>query len=481
MLRPLEYTYLPRWISERAMYLYMVLVAVVGLLFRGFLMPWYFILFGLTEVCGFFYYANYLTKEWNAEVVRAKVFEKRLFVTSLSIRVVYVLLSYWFYTEMTGSPFEFSAADSMFYHTSALHGAQLIREGHVWDFWYEFNRYMGTDISDTGYATYLSVVYFMTHDSVLVTRLIKALLSALTVLLIYRLSRRNFGDETARMAGLFCALMPNLVFYCGLQLKETEMVFMTVLLVEQADLMLRSKEFSIWQLLAVLVIGAGLFTMRTALAIVAILALLFTLVLASDKVMSWAKRLIMGVLAVALIGVTVGNRIEENARELVQNVQQGGQKTNMEWRAQRENGNQFAKYAGSAVFAPMIFTIPFATLVEIPDQENQLLIHGGNFVKNVLSGLVIFAMFVLLLTGNWRRYAMPLAFMLGYLVVLVFSSFAQSERFHLPVVPFELTFAAYALSLVGRREKKWFNYWMGLVFVANIAWQWFKLAGRGMI
>lgn len=481
MLRPLGYTFVPRWFTERSMYLYLGLVFVVGMLFRGYLMSWYYILFGLVEVCGFFYYANYLTKEWNAAVVRPRVFEKRLFITALSIRVVYVLLSYWFYTEMTGSPFEFSAADSMFYHESAKHGALLLREGHVWDFWYEFNRYMGTDISDTGYATYLSLVYFLTHDSVMVTRLIKAILSALTVVLVYRLSRRNFGESTARIAGIFCTLMPNLVFYCGLQLKEIEMVFMTVLLVEQADLMLRSPKFSLGQLLSVLVIGAGLFTMRTALAIIAILSLLFTLVLASDKVMSWAKRLIMGVLAVALIGVTVGNRIQENARELVENVQKGGQKTNMEWRAQRENGNQFAKYAGAAVFAPMIFTIPFSTLVSIPDQENQLLIHGGNYVKNLLSGLVIFAMFMLLLTGNWRRYAMPLAFMLGYLVVLVFSSFAQSERFHLPAVPFELIFAAYAISLLGKREKQWMNYWLILMFVANIAWQWFKLAGRGML
>ena len=138
MLRPLGYTFLPRWVSERAMYLYMGLLLVVGLLFHGHLMPWYFVLFGLVEVCGFFYYANYLTKEWNENVVRAKVFEKRLFITSLSIRVVYVLLSYWFYSEMTGTPFEFSAADSMFYHSSAVHGAQLIREGHVWDFWYEY-------------------------------------------------------------------------------------------------------------------------------------------------------------------------------------------------------------------------------------------------------------------------------------------------------------------------------------------------------
>ncbi|MBO4621568.1 MAG: glycosyltransferase family 39 protein [Paludibacteraceae bacterium] len=481
MLKPLGYTFVPRWLSERAICLYLGLLLAVAFAFHEHMMAWYFVLFGLIEVIGFFFYANYLTKEWHTDHVRNDVFVMRLFYTSLAIRVVYVLFSYWFYQEMTGIPFEYHAADSLFYHTSALHGAQLLRKGSLWDFWRDFNLYMGTDISDTGYATYLSVVYSLTNDSVLVTRFIKAILSAMTVTLIYRLARRNFNEDAARMAGIFCMLMPNLVFYCGLQLKETEMICLTVLLVEESDKMLRSKDFSFWQLILVLLIGAGLFTMRTALAIVAILSLLFTIVLASEKVMSWAKRLIIGVLAVGLIGVTIGNRIEENAKELMENVHAGGQKTNMEWRAQRENGNEFAKYAGSAVFAPMIFTIPFATLVSTPEQENQLLIHGGNFVKNILSGLVIFAMFVLLLTGTWRRYAMPLAFMVGYLVVLVFSSFAHSERFHLPVVPFELMFAAYALGLVGKREKKWMNWWFVLIFVANVAWQWFKLAGRGMI
>ena len=34
-------------------------------------------------------------------------------------------------------------------------------------------------------------------------------------------------------------------------------------------------------------------------------------------------------------------------------------------------GNAFAKYAGTAVFAPLIFTIPFPTMVNTPYQENQ--------------------------------------------------------------------------------------------------------------
>jgi len=87
----------------------------------------------------------------------------------------------------------------------------------------------------------------------------------------------------------------------------------------------------------------------------------------------------------------------------------------------------------------------------------------------------------------------PLAFMLGYLVVLAFSYFAQSERFHQPVMPFEMMFAAYGVSLaiqgvpirkgIGNRGtyKRWFMYWCIAMFVAAIAWNWFKLAGRGMI
>lgn len=475
------YTYMPRWMTERAIYLYIAVVLIASVLFAAYSISWYYMLFGVVEVVGFFYVSNKWTKEWSIDHMRDTTFANRLFYSSLIIRVVYVLFSYWFYTIMTGAPMEFAAADSYFYHTSACEGARLLREGILLDFWHNFNLYMGTDISDTGYAAYLSFVYFLTGDSILVSRLVKACWSALTVLLIYRLTERNFGQQTARMAGIFCMLMPNLIYYCGLQLKEVEMVFLTVLMVDMSDKMFRSRNFTAWQVIPVLLIGGMLFTIRTALAIVALLAILFTIVMASDRVMGWGKRIIIGLLAVMLIGVTVGNRIQENARELVESVQSRGQQTNMKWRAQRENGNKFAEYAGAAVFAPLIFTIPFPTVVNIPEQENQLVIHGGNFVKNVMSGLVILAMFSLLLTGNWRKCAMPLSFMLGYLVVLVFSSFAQSERFHQPALPFELLFAAYGISLVGKREKRWFNYWVLFLFAVDIFWQWFKLAGRNMV
>jgi hypothetical protein len=58
----------------------------------------------------------------------------------------------------------------------------------------------------------------------------------------------------------------------------------------------------------------------------------------------------------------------------------------------------------------------------------------------------------------------------------------QSERFHQPAMPFEFMFAAYGLSIAvtNKKYKRWFTYWCALMFIAALAWNWFKMAGRGL-
>ena len=130
----------------------------------------------------------------------------------------------------------------------------------------------------------------------------------------------------------------------------------------------------------------------------------------------------------------------------------------------------------------MIFTIPFPTMVNVAEQYGQQLLNGGNYIKNILSFFVILSLFIMLFSGSWRDHMLPLAFMLGYVLVLVMSEFAHSERFHQPAMPFEMMFAAYGLSIVmgNRKLQKWFKYWCVIMLVAAVAWNWFRLAGRGM-
>ena len=475
----------PKWLSRNALIVYFLALMVVTFMYSSYSLPWYYMLSGAVSVLVFFLYGSTLAQELSVvKMRREKRFEQRIFLIAFILRLVWMILIYTIFMQTYGDAFGFENADANYYNDLGRFVAGLIDNGNF-HFQNEVAKWNGghDDISDMGYGIYMGLVYYLTDNSIIAVRLLKCVWSSLTVVLLYRLAKRNFGEQTARMAAIFCALWPNFWYYCGCHLKETEMVFLAVLFVEQADQMLRSRQFTAWKVVPVLLIAAAILTFRMPLALVALLSLIFSVVMSSTKVVSWGKRVVVGILAVALLGVVTGNRIEEQAKGLFEQVQSDQQERNMEWRGRRENGNAFAKYAGKSIFAPLIFTIPFPSMVRPFDgQDVQQLLNGGNFVKNIISGFTIFALITLLLSGKWRDHLLPLSFMLGYLVVLVMSVFAQSERFHQPCMPFEMMFAVYGLSLAltKNKYKRWFTYWCVLMFVAAIAWSWFKIAGRGL-
>ncbi len=473
---------IPNWLTKRAIVAYILALGVVTIVYHNYCLPWYYILSGVVSVLAFFIYGSNAAKRLAVERTGEKRFERHVFWMAFIPRLIWTILIYHLFMEYYGDAFGFENGDAIFYDDLGRDFAHALSEGNFKAFWKEINNLI--DLSDLGYAFFVGLVYWLTGNSIIVVRLLKCILSTWTVILIYRLAKRTFGDRTARISAIFCALWPNFWYYCGAHLKEVEMVFLAVLFVEQADQMLRSRQFTAWKVIPVLLIAATLFTIRTPLALVALLALTFSLAMSSSRVVKMGKRIIVGSLAILLIGVVMGNRIQENASELLEKVQSNEQKSNMEWRTQREHGNKFAKYASSAVFAPMIFTIPLPSAVRpFEGQDVQQLLNGGNFIKNIFSFFTLLGLLTLFLSGRWRDYLLPLSFMMGYILVLVFSAFAQSERFHQPVMPFEIMFAAYGLGLIPtiKRYKRWFTYWCVLMFVAFIAWNWFKLAGRGLV
>ena len=473
----------PKWLTQYSIVAYLLALVVVSFVFSSFQIEWYYMLAGVVAVTVFFLYGSYVAKDTSIDKVRKeKRFEKKIFLIAFIPRVIFMFLLYQVFMSSYGNEFGFENADATYYNDLGEFVAGLIEKGNF-NFYDEISHWSRNDeISDMGYGVYVGFIYWLTGNSIITVRLLKCILSALTVVLMYRLAKRNFGTQIGRLSAIFIALWPNFWYYCAVHLKETEMVFLVVLFVEQADQMLRSRQFTAWKVIPVLLIAAAIFTFRTPLGLVALLALMFSAVMSSSKVVSWGKRIIVGLLAVGLIGVTIGSQIEEKANELITMAQSDQQQKNMEWRGEREHGNSFAKYAGAAVFAPMIFTLPFPTMAQpFEGQDVQQLLHGGNFVKNIMSCFTILALITLLMSGKWREHLLPLSFMLGYLVILAVSVFAQSERFHQPVMPLELMFAAYGLSIAvtKRKYKRWFIYWCVLMFIGVIAWNWFKLAGRG--
>lgn len=459
-------------VSRKGMTFYFITLALVSVLFVSRILPLVWVLFGTVEVCSFFYFSNLLTKRWR--LLHPNVFVRKLFWTSLGIRTLYMVFVYFFYDLMTGQPFMFHAADELWYYDMSKIWSEQGLEA--------FRRAMSTtNFSDSGEIYWDAFLCKIMGPNIIGVRFAHCLASATTCVLIYQLARRHFGDGVGRMSAIFCMLMPNLIYYCGIHLKEADMVLLTVLFVDSVDRLIIGGKFNTKYFILALFSLLALFTFRTVLGAVGLISTTIALAFNKGPLNNWWKRVIMILVVAVTMSVTViGNRIMGE----VEGVWEGwemNQRVGMEWRAEREGGNVFARYASQSVFAPLIFTIPFPTMVNTPGQENQQMLHGGNYVKNIMSGFEIFALVMLILNGDWRKHTMPLAMMIGYLMVIAFSNFAHSERFHQPALPLELMFAAVGISMLKKKHVKWIDYWMYGIVVANVAWAWFKLAGRGML
>lgn len=473
-----ELTYFPSNYAFQAVLAYLAALFVISIRFSAYAMLWYWWAFGIIGVLGFFYGSSKLTKKWFP--FSPKMFQKQLFWTAFAIRVLMVLFLYWFFTKLSDiPPFMFNAADSEGYHDAAEWMANSIREGNSKSFFDWL--FAGGGVSDAGYTLYLGSIYLLTGNSILVARIIKAIWSSLLCVLIYKLGSRNFGESVGRMAGIFVLLEPHFIIYSGLHLKETEMIFLLVFFLERADNLLRSRSFRVGTILPVFLLAISLFFFRTVLGVAAVFAFAMALLLSSQKVANLGKRWLLLIVFVLGAGLFVGGRIMSEIETVWE-----GRHTNQELRyGSIKRSQSLAKYATKGVLAPMIFTIPFPTMVETPGQENHRMLHAGNVVKNVLSLFCILALILLIFdkspTTGWRNNVLLGAYLIAYIAIIVQSAFAHVDRFHLPAYIIELLFAAYGVSQMPRiKYKQLYTYWCVAMFVAWVAWAWYKLSGRGL-
>ena len=383
-----------------------------------------------------------------------------------------MIFSYFFYIVKTGIPFEFGSRDSVGYHEAAIWFSEL-----SWSETFDF--LFAQSYSDAGYPIYLTVLYSIFGPNIFLTRIIKAFLSSWTCILAYKLAERNFGKEAGRMAGIFCALSPNLVIYCGLHVKETEMIFLMMAALERTDSLLRERQLKVWNVVITALLVVSLFFFRTVLGASVIFAFFTALVFSTSTVMTkWNRTtlIIWSVLAVSIFaGGTIANEVEGywNTR---------GSNQSLKRQQQMNKGIKWAKYATGTAMAPMMFVMPFPTMVDVDEQYNQQLINSGNYVRNFMGIFVIIAVFnALLRKKNWRDFSLIGSFVIAYLGIICSSGFANSERFLLPGLPVLLIIAAYGITLIDGRTYRYVKMWYLVVPIIIVGWAIFKLGSRGLV
>lgn len=486
------YTFLPSRFSTSGLVVAIVALMIILFAFSNNLMPAYLYLIFILELAIFYGGAQHYSHTWLK--LSTKNFVRHIFWIGLLVRIPFTLYHHIDNVNQFGFLYYDNLADIEVYVGLPKLAVDRILDMGEWNFIELFSRHLAFD--DLGAPILNTFILLITGNSnpcgaVLVVNVI---MGAITPIFMYHIARRHFGEDVGRMTAIFCMLNPNMIWWCSSLMKETQMVFFTCWFLDRMDAVLMRGKVSVMEVVPVAFIGMYVFLYRAALGILLFMAFFAALIFMSHRVVSMGKKISAGVLVVVVLLLGFGEQMAEQAQKLQSQATGDRQKENMEWRAERDHGNVFAEYAGKAVFAPLIFTIPFPTLTythegQIPIME----VAGGNLIKNIMSFLVILCMFALLLTGEWRQHVFLIAYLIGYLIILAFSVYAQSGRFHMPAIPFEMMFAAYCIKMIQQNRRitsaagckttylRWYSYWCVACVAFTIFWQWFKLKGQGII
>jgi len=474
---------IPSWVVGKSVIFYFIaMIACLGAF--GYVPETDFMVVSGLSVILFFYGGAAMSRSYCH--TREKAFLRNVYLVGLIVRLIWLFYCYFIFNEPHFGAVYGETADVEWYLPFAKDISLWLSGNYSGGFSHVLSVHSAA-VDDIGYPMWLAIGYLFWGDysDVFIPMLIKCFVSAYCAICIYHVAKRHFGDGTARMAAIFVCLNPNMIYWCGNMFKESEMVFLCCVFVNEVDKAFSSNRFDFNALWPGLLAGFSLFFFRAALGIAAFVAVFAHIVMASQRVMSAGKKIIAGVLVAITLLVGMGDSLRTKTEKIFESAQAGtDQKANMEWRSEREGGNAFAKYASAAVFAPLIFTIPFPTFnVAYERQILQIQLGGGSYIKNIFSFFVIMVLFILLISGEWRRHVFIIAYTCGYIGVLVLSNFAQSGRFHMPIWPMLLLFAAYGIQLAKSkpRMRRLFMMVLALEVVACIAWNWFKLAGRGMV
>ena len=447
---------------------YLAALMTISLAFKDHALQLKWMLWGIGEVLFFFVLTTVFYPRWKDD--DPKRFRRKVFWTALGIRAVYAFVMCYYFYYQTGKAFEFGAGDSYLYHTMGAYLSRFVRHGDM-AYVFKFLRGYTMGFSDQVYVLWLTLVYTIFGRNLLTPRLFKALMSAYLCIVVYKLGTRTFEERTGRLAAVMCVFMPILVQICGMHTKEMEMIFLSILALERMDYLIRSKEYTVWNIVFPILLTGLTFGFRTIIGMCLIFAFLVFILLSSDELVGKKGKIIAvsATLLVFLVFLFTGIGREMKIIYKLKFLDLSAQTEKYE-----SLGFRHAELAQSKYLAPGAFVLPLAPMVEESPDHNKM-IHGSIYVKNFLAFFAMFALVVVVRQKKWRDFSLIGAYELSYLGIIMFSFTANTERFHEPAIPLLILMAAYAMTHLRRKDLILFYVYCGLLFVALFVWNWLKL------
>jgi 4-amino-4-deoxy-L-arabinose transferase-like glycosyltransferase len=451
-----------------------IVPVLISVLFFDFAMPIGILLAGLMVVFLFFFGVNYFSSQW---IQRSfDQLELRIFLIALLVRIVFLgylyLLTFWF--DPGSFPFEINAADSWVYHNVTLELADAPMSQ-----WIEIIEARMKSRSDFGYPIYQGLLYSFFGPNTIVVRLFNAVLGSATIVIIGRIVNISWGDAHARMTSIIGMLFPTLIWYCGIQLKETLMIFLVVLSFYLIWRLRYQSKWNLWFIVLAFVICFSLFFFRTFLAALVFVSMMLLFIPFRKNVLS-STLIVSLMLAVYLFySLAISSDVFSDVNSQIEDSSDFFSR-NLENEKSLLGDVKFDQVALAPLIVAGAAITPFPSYLNT--EARQLSIFS-RFQNDLVRNMMYFFMYVGLyytFKKRFKEYIGIIFFLVAYLGVITSAANSFQARFHMPIIPFVVIFIGVGVvEFKSRSNRAWLVYLL-FIFIAQLSWTYFKLNIRGI-
>jgi 4-amino-4-deoxy-L-arabinose transferase-like glycosyltransferase len=468
----------PAYYSKVAITFVLFLIFSFYLLFGTYVMPPLILLFGLTIVIFFFLALHYYSLNWSK--INLKKFYKKLFWHSFFYRLIFVGIMYLltYLLDPQSFPFEINAGDSPYYHWAATKISEGIPQGNNL---INLASIYFKGLPDVGFPIYSSIVYYIFGPYTLIIRLLNVVWGSITVIYISKITNSIFGEAQGRLAGIISMLMPAFLWFGGMHLKETIMIFMIITIFYHAvNIVFRGKA-NIAAISIMVLFSFFLFFFRTFLAVFVIFCVITYFILNITR-----RKINKGVLAIALIifTIVIARLITLYGfdESINSTLEQSRSYFDIELTSSaKQRGISYSR----ALVVPFLLisaaVTPFPSLLDFEERQLGIYVHFQNEVVRNMMYFFAFLGIYYSLKNKFRMSSLVTLFGSGYIVILAVSAVSFEDRFQLPALPFMIMLMSEGFSCTKRPLSiKWVVY-LVVLFIAILSWNYFKMSIRGLI
>ncbi|MBQ4802996.1 glycosyltransferase family 39 protein [Aquimarina sp. MMG015] len=446
------------------------------LLFSEYTMPLLILLGGLGTIFLFFVALYQYAKYWEF----TKQFKKKLFLHSVVYRTLAVIAMYVLTMSFDADslPFEIGAIDSVNYHISGELVEQALEKGisiqnELSGFW--------KGASDYGFSVIIGFLYYIFGAYPLVVKIFNILVGSLIAIRIYQITQYVFDEKRARLSGILVMLMPPLLWFSSMVLKETFLMFIIVNVGYLIIKLVHNARFK-WLILALIVFQVAItLYFRTVIAPLLLICILLQIIFLKTRKKNYRiLSICVSVLMVYGSYIVVEQLGMKESVDTIIAASQNQFDNELSYAAQ-SRGISYTK----AIVAPLLIAgaivTPFPSLLNFEEAQLGIYAHFFNeIIRNSLYFFVFVGLFRIVKHRN-KGSVFISSFSIGYILILAISGISFQDRFQVLALPFLIIFMADGIFTNYLKKIMHWKIYLCFIFLAILMWNLFKLSNRGLL